>query len=206
MKLSIYLKKIDQHLSVDTLDLAGGNESFRDQLDSIIDNCKAVSYSLLYGLTQSVNDAHAPIALTEGVDKIRVAAEKKLKAILSGTVKVRGSSAGGGLSPVATVAAQLAHKMWKGISATEQQKLIGATRGQHESFTDKTDQEITTMILTAYMLAPQTVAKAEATVAARQMKPVLPTIDLASLGLFVPKNDEPADESDESDEDESDDE
>jgi hypothetical protein len=167
MQLPIYIKKTGRSINVDTLAMVG--ESNVATFDRILETCKPVAYALAYGLTQSVNDAHAAIALTEGVDKVMSAAEKKLAAILAGTVKVRGASRTHA-DPIMHEALKIARAWWKGKGDGAQNAAIGKIRAKGGKFDDMEDSAIADIIINAFANTESTQDKAKAIVAANATK------------------------------------
>ena len=167
MQLPIYIKKTGRSITVDTLAMVG--ESNVAMFDRILETCKPVAYALAYGLTQSVNDAHAAIALSEGVDKVMSAAEKKLAAIIAGTVKVRGA-ARTHANPIMHEAMKIARAWWKAKTDTEKNAGIGKVRAKGGNFDDMEDSDIADIIITAFAGTESTQNKAEAIVAANATK------------------------------------
>jgi hypothetical protein len=180
MKLSIPIAKIGQSVDIDWVKLTGGNETDATRLESLVDSYGQVRYALFNGFKQSLNDAHASPKITR--EQVMGVVLKKLDSIYADTIKTRGRATAGGLEPIPAECNRIAKAVWAKKTETERSVIIGKTRGQHDSLTDKTDDELVALILAAYAKAPETVAKATATVAAKAMKPAV-EIDLSAIGL-----------------------
>src|SRR4030095_15570030 len=165
MQLPIRIKKTGQTINVDTLAMVGNNPAFAVQLEAVL-----AHKPVMYGLTQSVIDAHATLTLAgDGVEKVMAAAQKKLAAILTGTVKVRGTTVTHA-DPIMHEAMKLANKWWKGKGDGGQNAAIGKIRAKGGRFDDMEDKAIVEVILAAYCADESTQEKAEAIVAANAMK------------------------------------
>lgn len=213
MNITIPVRKAGRSINVDTAKLVNVNESvvsaiqeFKDGegnyvilFDAILNASKSITYALSYGLTQSLNDSHAADTKKTNAtpDSIMGTVQKKLDAIYAGTIKTKGSAAASG-NPVEREATKLARRWWKAKGVAAQNAAIGKTRGAHEKLTDVEDEKIADLIVNTYAKMADIVAKAEAIVAANNLKVEDVEIDLADL------MDEESDESDEDDSDESD--
>jgi len=182
MQLPIYIKKTGETITVSTFDLVNGNEIAAAQLDLMLANCKPVAYAIAYGLTQSVNDAHAALTrAVDGTEKVMAAAQKKLNAILAGTVKVRGA-ARTHADPVMHEATKLANKWWKGKGDGGQNAAIGKIRAKGGRFDDMNDSDIIEIILASFAQSDATQAKAQAIVDANALT-ADEDFDLDEIGL-----------------------
>jgi len=195
MQLSITIAKAHRTITVDTLKLCNGNAADMAALDSMIEKYpNTVRYLFNYGATQSLNDAHAPIKSTDA-DIIMAAVQKRLTAIETGQVKVRGSGTRG-VEPLVAQCNKIATAWWKKIAEAAQMAAIGKVRATltQEQSDGATDEAIAAMIVAAKARHPATIEQAKAIIAANAIK-VDATIDLDDLGLGESESDE--DESDE---------
>lgn len=164
----------------------------------VLDRSPKLQYVLAYGLTQSLNDAHAADTKKTSAtpDTIMAAVEKKLAAIYDGSVRVKGKSAGSG-DPVEREAFKIARKWWKSKGVAAQNAAIGKLRGIHEKLVDVEDAAIADLIIAANAKSASTIEKAQAIVAANSLKVEDVEIDIESL-----MSDEDEESDDETDEDE----
>ena len=205
--ITIPVRKAGRSINVDTLKLCGGNESLATQLDTVLAACKSVAYSVSYGLTQSLNDAHAADKIGDSVtpDSIMGTVEKKLLAIYDGSVRAKGKGVVG--NPVEREAMKLARKWWKSFGLAAQNAAIGKMREKYESLVNATDEQITDLIVAANAKLPATVEKAKAIVAANNLKVENVEIDIENLmetdeseQLMLEDHSDESDEADEADE------
>lgn len=199
--LSIPVRKAGRSINVDTdLLLPNNGEAEFEQFNALLAQAPKLRYVLTYGLTQSLNDAHAADTKKTNAtpDTIMAQVEKKLAAIYDGTIRVKGSGASG-LTPIMREAMKLARAWWKSKGEAAQNATIGAVRATSDLFTDLDDKTMVEKILLNYAKrdAIQTHAAEIVEVNAKQVDSG--EVDLTELGFEVEEIDED-DSDDESDE------
>lgn len=95
-EITIPVSKVSRGINLDVVDLlpADAADEMVAAFVSAWEASPALRYAVQYGLTQSVNDAHAAMKLSDNSpDAIVAVAEKKLEAILTGSVSRGGGGA-----------------------------------------------------------------------------------------------------------------
>jgi len=167
------------------------------QFRAIWEGSPALRYIVDYGWKQTLNDAIAGIKLTDkdySVSMTRAIVEKKINAILGGTVKA-GRTVVRAADPIAAEARHIAEALFKAKPVETRKAAIAAMRATDtEAFAD--DAKARAAIIKLIADTDGVKAQAAATVAARQ---AAPSFDLAAL-MAAPSGESDDDESDELDE------
>lgn len=176
MKLTIPVRKAGRSIQVDLARLAefsGIAEEHRStvaaDLENVLANSPKLAYVLAYGLTQSLNDAHAAEGKKTAAtpESIMALVEKKLAAIYDGTIRVKGS--GTAVNPVEREALKISRAWWKSKGEVQQNAAIGKMRTR-DTYAEMDDKDIAQAIIEAYAKSAGVVEKAQAIVAVNQKK------------------------------------
>lgn len=106
--VSIPVKKIGRSIDVDTTRLIDAER--QAEWPAVWNDSARLRYALIYGLTQTLNDAHASLAYpANSADAIMGTVQKKLDAVYAGTVRTGGTGGESGpVDPVVIEARKLA--------------------------------------------------------------------------------------------------
>lgn len=184
MNITIPVRKAGRSIQVDLTRLVAFDP---EQFDAIVKESPKLMYVLAYGLTQSLNDAHAAdTKKTNATPEIIMAqVEKKLAAIYDGTIRVKGS--GAAVNPVEREAMKIARKWWKDQGVGKQNAAIGKMRTR-DSFAELEDEAIADAIMATYAKSAGVMEKAQAIVAVNAKK-VDDDFDIESL-MAIDESDE----------------
>lgn len=162
MQIMIPVAKCNRAIQVET-DRLIDNESDRAQFAEIMTRSPKLAYPFVYGLTQTLNDAHAN---EPNVEKAYALAEKKLARVYDGSVQVRGSGGRKG-DPIARECAKRAQARWDKLGVGAQNAAIGKARAK-PAFAESDDATIVAAILAAFAKLPEIVEAATKEVESRR--------------------------------------
>lgn len=126
--LSIPVRKAKTAIDVDTARLAGMSDEFTETLDRVL-AVPSFRYIVVYGLTQTLNDAHASIDSSEPAANIMAAVQKKLDSVYAGAVRSGGTGGGTPADPIEREAVRISWAWWhakpKATRVAAVAKLVG---------------------------------------------------------------------------------
>lgn len=165
MTLYIPIKKTGRMIETQVADFAGVPIESIAAIESAIDSSPAFRYAIEYGLKQSVNDAHANEPDHAKADAL---ADKKLAALLAGTIRDRGETES--IDPVAQEAMNEARKLFNAAP----NKLVALVKFREDWKRAKGEEiaakDAKKMIVETIARQETTIATAKASIEARKIR------------------------------------
>jgi len=188
MQILIPIRKAEGTLTLDTLELFGGDVEKAQTFDMLYAASRGFAYLFDYGLRQTCNDGHASNTVKGGAKAVTIMehAKAKLAKAIAGLI-VRG---GGGRSPIADPVLRRAMKVvterWAKLSEAAQNAMIGQAKLAIEDSDEMADDDVVDHILDVWAAQPDIMDAARQFVALENAKKTAETVTVDELkALFV---------------------